>query len=594
MILHAPHSKLRIASSITRNVLSHKAVLYTAAGTVLMSLALNTQNSETHQIASVETLPVLHRASLPAINAPLKQPPNLPDFLIPEEMKTPRPHDIAIQTGVYNDEAAISYTTVTARADKPTVTDQTDFVSHLILKELTTVPSVWKPETVQVASLTVPDIIWTPLEQERFGSISPVSHTQPNEFLQNPDDFDTMPDIGGLETEPAIITITATSNDSLDKVLTKANLFKNEQQARLISLRSSDISEILSEGDKIDVAMLSPDNDQLLAIRLRQTNQPPVELRWDDGETDFWSSISIAPVIAEEEKKIAVQTPLPKPEVLSVTGRKDDTILIKNVIHSSLFSAAAEAGLTAGETQELSDIFRYSVDFDRDLRKGDYFEALFEKKDDGAYGDILYAKLKNRGKEITLYRHIDPATGKTGYFDAAGKTNKRTLMRTPLNRVSISSHYGMRKHPILGYNKMHRGTDFRAPTGTPIFAAGNGVVVSLGRKGAYGKYIRIRHNNTYQTAYAHMSRYARGLRKGNRVRQGEIIGYVGNTGRSTGPHLHFEILKNGRQINPMKITDFGPVKGISGSALSSFKVRVSRIEIALSQIRSNERFASAE
>jgi len=167
-------------------------------------------------------------------------------------------------------------------------------------------------------------------------------------------------------------------------------------------------------------------------------------------------------------------------------------------------------------------------------------------------------------------------------------------MRTPLARAQISSHYGMRRHPVLGYTKMHRGTDFRARTGTPIFAAGDGVVEYLGRKGAYGKYIRIRHNGTYETAYAHMSRYAANLNSGDRVRQGEVIGYVGSTGRSTGPHLHFEILEHGNQINPMRIADFGAVKGLSGSALSRFKVRVSRIEIAMTLLRDGARVATVE
>jgi len=202
--------------------------------------------------------------------------------------------------------------------------------------------------------------------------------------------------------------------------------------------------------------------------------------------------------------------------------------------------------------------------------------------------------LTNRGSEIALYRGSDDETGEAGYFDASGKTNKRTLMRTPLAGARISSHFGMRRHPVLGYTKMHRGTDFGARKGTPIFAAGDGIIEFLGRNGAYGKYIRIRHNGTYETAYAHMSRYAPNLSSGKRVRQGEVIGYVGSTGRSTGPHLHFEILKHGSQINPMKIADFGAVKGLDGAALSRFKVRVSRIEIALTLLRNGTRIATAE
>ena len=167
-------------------------------------------------------------------------------------------------------------------------------------------------------------------------------------------------------------------------------------------------------------------------------------------------------------------------------------------------------------------------------------------------GDIVYAAMTLSGKRMELYR-FTPKSGNTDYLDPKGDSVRKTLMRTPIDGARLSSGYGMRKHPILGYTKMHRGVDFAAPRGTPIYAAGDGTVEVAGRKGAYGKYVRIRHNSTYKTAYAHMSRYGKGIKKGKRVKQGQIIGYVGSTGRSTGPHLHYEILVNGRQINPRRV-----------------------------------------
>jgi len=219
--------------------------------------------------------------------------------------------------------------------------------------------------------------------------------------------------------------------------------------------------------------------------------------------------------------------------------------------------------------------------------------VLFDKKANGDYGDIVYAMIENRGRQVALFR------GQTGtdsfeYFDQDGKTNKRSLMRTPLAYARVSSNYGMRRHPIDGYRKMHKGVDFRASTGTPIVAAGNGVVDYLGRRGGYGKYIRIRHNGTYKTAYAHLSRYAQGLSSGMRVKQGDVIGYVGSTGRSTGPHLHFEVIENGKRVNPMEVGDFGPIRSLSGADLARFKAGTARINFVLGELRPKALVAKVE
>lgn len=268
------------------------------------------------------------------------------------------------------------------------------------------------------------------------------------------------------------------------------------------------------------------------------------------------------------------------------------TAFVSGEITSSLYGAAEKAGMGARDIQRLSNLFRYIIDFQRDLRKGDRFEVLFEKDETGALADILYAKLTNRGSEIALYRGQNEFN-ELGYYDATGRSNKRALMRTPIIGGRLSSSYGMRRHPILGYDKMHRGVDFAAPKGTPILAAGDGVVDYAGWRGAYGKYIRIRHNGEYKTAYAHLSRFASNVKSGRRVKQGEVIGYVGSTGRSTGPHLHFEIIENGSRINPMQVADFGSINGLTGPELSKFKAQVAKIEVAIGLL-SESRVAAAE
>lgn len=229
----------------------------------------------------------------------------------------------------------------------------------------------------------------------------------------------------------------------------------------------------------------------------------------------------------------------------------------QGVIQTSLYDAANDAGLPINVLMEMVQVFSFDVDFQRDIQKGDQFEVLYEnlmnkQGETVALSPVLYAQLQLSGQLINLYRY-KPRQGLVDYFDEKGQSARKALMRTPISGARLSSGYGMRKHPILGYNKMHRGLDFAAPSGTPIFAAGDGKVEKAGRNGAYGNYIRIRHNSTYKTAYAHLKQFARGIRAGKRVRQGQTIGYVGSTGRSTGPHLHYEIIANGRQINPRKL-----------------------------------------
>ncbi len=231
----------------------------------------------------------------------------------------------------------------------------------------------------------------------------------------------------------------------------------------------------------------------------------------------------------------------------------EEVILATGVIETSLYEAMKKEGLSELIINEVIRIYSFDVDFQRDIYKGDNFEILFSRKknEDGEVVQIKdpeYLMLSSRGTPLTYYLFNNDEFSE--YFDEKGKGMTKSLMKTPINGARLSSSYGMRKHPISGYNKMHKGVDFAAPTGTPIFAAGNGIVEFVGRNGGYGKYIRLRHDSTYKTAYAHLSSYKKGINGGVRVKQGDIIGYVGSTGRSTGPHLHYEIIVNGKQINP--------------------------------------------
>lgn len=254
---------------------------------------------------------------------------------------------------------------------------------------------------------------------------------------------------------------------------------------------------------------------------------------------------------------------------------------VAGAVDGSLYESALKLGATDREVAQLSDIFAYDVDFQRDIHPGDGVELVFERfrDDEGRTvktGDLLFVSLDVRGESKSFYR-FKRRDGDTDWYDAAGRSARKALMKTPINGARLSSGFGMRRHPILGYSLLHKGTDFAAPPGTPIMAAGDGVIVRAGGFGSYGNYVRIRHSDGYETAYAHMSRFGRGIRPGVSVRQRQIIGYVGTTGRSTGPHLHYEVLLRGQQMNPMNL------KGKTGSNLdardlAAFKEERARVD----------------
>ncbi len=235
-----------------------------------------------------------------------------------------------------------------------------------------------------------------------------------------------------------------------------------------------------------------------------------------------------------------------------VTKLNKNIVYDESIILESLYKSASKQKIPAGVIVEFARIYGFQVDFQRDVRKRDSFQIMYEvflddKKNVIETGNILYANLKLSGEDNSLY-YFDSKKSE-GHYDKSGKSVQKALMKTPINGARLSSPFGMRKHPIDGFNKMHRGTDFAAPMGTPIMASGNGVIKKAGWCGGGGNCVVIKHNSTYQTVYAHMSKFAKGIRKGTRVKQGQTIGYVGSTGKSTGPHLHYEVIVNGKKIN---------------------------------------------
>ncbi|MFQ5776330.1 MAG: peptidoglycan DD-metalloendopeptidase family protein [Kiloniellaceae bacterium] len=379
-----------------------------------------------------------------------------------------------------------------------------------------------------------------------------------------------MPDAAAIEAEvrPATVlrTLRVARGDTLMGLLTAAGIERREAHRAITALREVFRPRDLRPGQEIRLSLAPADGsgtaERLLALGLQPSVERDVRVRRADG----------AGFVAE-----ALERPLER-RTLGASG----------IIESNLSVAARAAGLPTAVMIDLIRVFSFDVDFQRELQAGDGFEVLYEAlfEADGTMAkaeDVLYAALTLSGRRLELY-NFTPKSGRTDFFDAKGQSVRKTLMRTPVDGARLSSRFGMRRHPILRYSKMHRGIDFAAPRGAPIYAAGDGVIERAGRNGAYGRYVRIRHNSTYKTAYAHMSRIAKGMRKGKRVKQGQVIGYVGSTGRSTGPHLHYEVMVGGRQVNPLKIKLPSGEK-LKGKDLENFQARRAEIDALRELVR---------
>tara|TARA_Y100001970_G_scaffold293728_1_gene442674 strand:+ start:179 stop:1492 length:1314 start_codon:yes stop_codon:yes gene_type:complete len=263
----------------------------------------------------------------------------------------------------------------------------------------------------------------------------------------------------------------------------------------------------------------------------------------------------------------------------------------ENIIKNSLYKSAINKNIDPNIIVQFAQIYGFEVDFQRDIKKNDSFQIVYEeyKNDENKtvdFGNILYANLILQGRPIELYYFSSNKNKINDHFDSKGQSIKKTLMKTPINGARLSSSFGMRKHPILGYNKMHQGTDFAAPLGTPIMASGSGKILKAGWCGGGGNCVKIRHNSTYSTVYAHMSKFARGIKKGVRVTQGQIIGYVGSTGLSTGPHLHYEVIQNGKKINSQTLK-LPSGKKLKGKSREDFELAKIKINVLKSELINN-------
>ncbi len=323
-------------------------------------------------------------------------------------------------------------------------------------------------------------------------------------------------------------------NETLSKMLYRLDFNHNDITNMVSAIQklynSSQFLSALPVGMKISYAYPSKSIGGALKLRFSKTNDIFV---WQDNFNTYHAQISLRPTKLQET-------------------------FIKGSIHSSLYKSAIKLGIPENTLFEMVKLLGFSVDFQREIRKGDSFEVMFIKQIDLIENRVIdtkpinFVSIKLSGNQLNFFKYRDKY-GFSGYYDENGKSSKRTIMKTPINGARLSSKYGSRRHPVLGYTKMHRGIDFAAPRGTPIFAAGDGIVEKAGWNGSYGRYIRIRHTGAYKTAYAHLSGINKKIKIGKKVSQGKIIGYVGSSGRSTGAHLHYEVLLNNRQINPMKV-----------------------------------------
>ena len=322
--------------------------------------------------------------------------------------------------------------------------------------------------------------------------------------------------------------------------------------------------------------------------------------------SNIFAKTEVKIVIKEEfgdNKIVSLSYPINEITTVEIKKNKDGFIISENIlklekkeivssntIKNNLYSSAVDAGIEPNIIVEFANIFGFEVDFQRDIRNGDKFEVYYEQYIDENNivrntGKIIYASMFVNNKELSLYNFR--FKNKEGYYDVDGKSVIKTLMKTPINGARLSSSFGLRKHPILGYNKLHQGTDFAAPRGTPIMASGSGVILRAQKYKGYGNFVSIKHNSTYVTAYGHMSKYGRGIKKGVRVNQGQIIGYVGSTGMSTGPHLHYEVIKNGKRINSQRLK-LPTGKTLDNEARNRFEIERIKIDVRLAALRKNK------
>ena len=452
------------------------------------------------------------------------------------------------------------------------------------------VPGTWFGNSASIAAETTPNAALSeqaaseppPLTAQLSATETLQALPEPAQIAALPDSlssdaasaYQARPEKGALLERPSSTEqILVRRGDTLMNILIRARIEQTAANAAVASLRDVYDPRRLRAGQQLALTALSgseADQRELLRLALDLDFDHQIEvIRRADGEYD------------------AAQ--IERPQHREMVRRA-------GTINDSLYLAADRVALPHDVTYGLVKLFSWDVDFQRDLRRGDSFETLFEEVslEDGSGasrgGDLLYGGLTLSGQILDAYR-FEVEDGEVEYFDRTGRSLRKFLLRTPVDGARLSSGFGMRRHPILGYSRMHKGVDFAAPSGTPIYAAGSGRVASAGRNGGYGNYIQIRHSGEYSTAYGHMSRFAKGISAGIRVQQGQVIGYVGTTGRSTGPHLHYEILRNSAQINPLSVKQ-PPNTQLAGADLERFQAEVDRIDRLRADLANGTQLAS--
>ena len=362
--------------------------------------------------------------------------------------------------------------------------------------------------------------------------------------------------------------------ETLSSILQKIDVSESEAKMVISSLKGVYDPRKLKSGQKI-------------IFRFRHTGNPEKPL---DLQKIAWPIDNLRDVVISRRENNSFFSQISEIEKAAL---KEKLVVKTGLIKSSLYDSATKQGVPVMALYEMVDAFAYDVDFQRDVKRNDKFE-IFYKASVSPEGkllktEVLYGSLSLSGNVMQIYRY-ENGDNIPAFYDRSGGSVQRSLMKTPINGARLSSHFGMRKHPILGYSKMHRGVDFAASRGTSIKAAGSGIIVAIGKNGSYGNYIEIKHNSVYKTAYAHLGKFAKGLAKNRKVHQAQTIGYVGSTGRSTGPHLHFEILKFGKRVNPMNV-NLPTGKKLKKGELVDFRTKVIEIEEKLASLNAEPELA---
>jgi murein DD-endopeptidase MepM/ murein hydrolase activator NlpD len=376
-----------------------------------------------------------------------------------------------------------------------------------------------------VAAAGVLGLVWLNIQPR-------TNHVQPTEAIATSEDeiADTKAKAKVPVYEPPIENFTLKRGETLITLLRRATINRANAHSVVNKLKKITNLRRMQAGQIIRLKRQAVDGRKLAEIRVRDTFDEEAVVQFTNG------------------RYRAQRKPMQTYHL---------THLVQGEITDSLYLSALRAGLPKKIIIDLIRMMSFDIDFEREIRTGDQFLVYFERSYSPIFGDIengriLRARLTLKKRTLDSYYYREKS-GDEGYFDASGQSTRRALMKTPLDVAVLTSSYGKRKHPVLGYTRMHKGSDFRAPRGTPIMAAGDGIIEMSARNGSYGNYVRIRHGGSYKTAYAHLSRYGKGIKKGRRVKQGQIIGYAGATGRVTAAHLHYEVLVDGNQVNPMRL-----------------------------------------